>query len=354
MRGFSSSYRAVRVSRETGMEVSVIPNVINGGSITRNIDTAEYESGDVDIVGALDVGADLVRLYHDITHWDGTTESYPIATMLPNVPSKELRGPLATSGVKLSGRLSELAEDEYEYPVIIPAGANAVEEARAIAVGAGLEVVADQSDWTLSADWVVGMGGEADEPTDKLGVVNRLLSIAGFASARTDPYGRVVMARYRDPSEQSPVVTFREGEEATFLNDAKVERDKSSVANVVIVVYSTQDDEVRGVAYDDNPLSPYSTVTTGRRKTARYEYSDLATQEQANAKAEELLRTQQSVIHRVTLSHVYEPAIACGDPVGLEWATHGISGTFTVRTQKVEMGAGCITESELRRFERGY
>jgi hypothetical protein len=353
-RSYTSSYRLMRVDRETGYEVSAIPNVVNGGSINRNIDTATYESGKLSVVGTVDVGRDLVRLYHDAVLRDGSTMTEAIGTFLPNVPSKDIHGATSESELELDGRLTELAEDEFERPVTIPAGSYAVEEARAIAIGAGLEVVADESDWQLSSDWVVGMGGGADEPTDKLGVINKLLGLAGFSSARTDPFGRVLMQRYRDPSSASPEYVFSEGPDARFLTEATEERDKSGVCNVVIVVYSTQDEETRGVAYDDDPRSPYSTVSTGRRKVKRYEYQDGATQAQADAKAEELLKTQQSVIHRVNLQHVFRPDVTCGTVVGCEWPSQGISGSFAVRTQSLALGAGCLTKSELRRFERGF
>lgn len=351
---YTSAYRIMRVDRETGLEVGVVQSVINGGSVTRNIDTATYESGKISVVGTVDVGKDLVRVYHDATGRDGSVESVPIGTFVANVPSRQIRGSASKAEVELAGRLVELEEDEFERPVVIPAGSNAVEEARAIAVAAGLDVVADESEWTLSADWVVGMGGGVDEPTDKLGVINKLLGVAGFAAARTDPMGRVIMGRYRDPSSESPSYVFAEGPTARFLTEATEERDKSGVCNVVIVVYTTQDEETRGVAYDDDPRSPYSTISTGRRKAARYAYSDGATQAQADAKAEELLRTQQSVIHRVHLEHVYRPDVTCGTVVGCEWPSQGISGAFAVRTQSLALGAGCLTKSELRRFERGY
>lgn len=353
-RPFSAAYRLVRVSRSTLMELGALPNaVLEGSTITRNVDTADYESATIKMVGSVDVGSDLVRVYLDATFEDGTTESAALGTFGVATPSRNVSGPLSEWSAKLSGRLAEVGEDEYERPVTIPAGSNAVEEAAGIFLGCGLEVVADESDWTLTSDWVVGLGGGADEPTDKLGVANRLLSLAGFSSAITDGMGRAVLRRYRDPADRAPQLTFREGPTARFLTDAEDERDVSDVANVVVVTYSTQDATTIGTAYDDDPRSPYSTVTLGRRKVKRYEYNDGATQAQADAKAAELLRTQQSVIHRVTLSHIYAP-VTCTDVVGVEWPTAGISDTFAIRTQSIQLGAGCLTKSELRRFERGY
>lgn len=351
---FAASYRLVRVSRSTLMELGTLPNaVLDGSTITRNVDTAEYESASVVVVGSVDVGSDLVRVYLDASFDDGTVGHVALGTFTATVPSRAVDGSLSEWEVRLSGRLGDVAEDQFERPVTIPAGSYAVAEAAAILQGCGLDVVSDESSWQLTSDWVVGLGGTEDSPTDKLSVVNRLLDLAGFSSAITDGMGRALLRRYRDPADRNPSHTFREGPLARFLAKADEERDASEVANVVVAVYSTQDAETIGVAYDDDPLSPYSTVTLGRRKVKRYEYQDGASQAQADAKAAELLRTQQSVIHRVTLSHVYAP-VTCTDVVGVEWPSAGISDTFAIRTQGIQLGAGCLTKSELRRFERGY
>lgn len=351
---FSAAYRLVRVSRSTLMELGALPNaVLAGSTITRNVDSADYESASVKVIGSVGVGSDLLRIYLDATFPDGTVESVALGTFTVATPKRDVEGGVSEWDVKLKGRLSDVAEDEFERPVTIPAGTNAVEEAASILRGCGLEVVADESSWVLDSDWVVGMHGATDEPKDKLGVANRLLSLAGFASAITDGHGRALLRQYRDPADRAPTHTFAEGPLARFLTSAEDERDVTDVANVVVVAYSTQDATTIGTAYDDDPRSPYSTVTLGRRKVKRYEYNDGATQAQADAKARELLRTQQSVIHRVTLSHVYAPVMPT-DVVGVEWPTAGISDTFAVRTQSVQLGAGCLTRSELRRFERGY
>ena len=353
-RPFTASYRLMRVSRSTLMEVETIRNaVLQGSTITRNVDTADYESASLKIVGDVKVGSDLLRVWLDATFDDGSSESVALGTFGVATPRRDVADNLTEWEARLSGRLAEVAEDEYERPVTIPAGSNAVEEASAILQGCGIEVIADESDWTLTSDWIVGLGDSDDSPADKLSVVNKLLSLAGFASAITDGMGRAVLRRYRDPADRNPSHVFAEGANARFLANAEEERDRSDVANVVVVTYSTQDAETIGVAYDDDPRSPYSTATLGRRKVKRYSYQDGATQAQADAKAAELLRTQQSVIHRVTLSHVYAP-VTCTDVVGVEWPTAGISDTFAIRTQSIQLGAGCLTKSELRRFERGY
>lgn len=349
---FESAYRFVRVSRATGYETGEI-DAIRGGSLVINRDTDTYESANVDTATVLDVGADLVRCYLDATFGDGSTESVCLGTWLPSVPSRDVDGAFVTSNAYLDGRLAELQDDSFEAAYSLPAGTNIVGAAAAIVTGAGLPVRVVASNATLGAPWVFGLEDEGEEDGGtKLQAVNALMRLAGYAAAHTDERGTVVLEPSQTVAGNDPVWTFREGLGATFLAKAEDERDTRDVANVVLAIYETEGQTTIGTAVDDDPASPYSTVTLGRRKVVKYRYNDTATQARANQKAAELLETNQSVIRRVTLSHVHNPA-RVGDVVSVDWPSAGISGAFIIRTQTVEIGsAGCLTTSELRRYER--
>ena len=349
---FTASYRFMRVDRLTGYETEQLDGIIDG-SIRINQDTATFESAELDIAEPLDLGPDLIRCYLEAEWEDGTAEDVCLGTWLATVPGREIDSGAVTATAYCDGRLAELQDDSFDAPIVVPAGSNPVAYAEGIALAGGLEVVSTPSAAILGTPWLFGLDdqGEGDGGS-KLDAVTALLSIAGYARASTTPMGAVVMAPYVDPAGRSPVWTFREGPEATFLDQADEERDSRDVANVVLAIFETDDGTVIGEAVDDDPASPYSTVSIGRRKCAKYFYNDTATQAQADAKAAELLRTNQSTIWRITLKHVHCPA-RVGDVVRVEWPSKGISGSFVVRTQDVEIGSpGCLTTSELRAFER--
>lgn len=347
---FHSEYRFMRVSRSSGAETARLAGFLDGGSIERNADTQVKEKGSVIHSGALDVGADLVRVYLDATGmYTGWSVSVPLGTFLPSTISRDVDGAVSTCKVELTGRLGELAQDQFERPVSVPSGADPVAKAAEIARSAGLDVIADVSPYRLSTAWTFGLDNEDGD--SKLDAVNDLLEIAGFSSAATDPMGRVLMRRYVPPGEREPVHTFREGRDARFLRSMTDERDASNVANVVVAVYSDQDTTVIGTAVDSDPRSPYSTTSMGRRIVARYEYSDAATQRQADAKAAELLKTNQSVIRRVTFTHTYAP-LAVGDVVSMDYATGGVRESLAIRAQAIDLGAGCTVKCEGRSYGR--
>lgn len=351
---FRASYRYMRVSRASGMEVARLSNIESGGSITRNSDTDTFESASLPFVGSLDIGSDLLRIYLDASFYSGGEASECLGTFLVNVPSRSIKGGVSSATASLDGRLQELADEDFDEAVTIEAGADPVAAAAEIVRGCGLEAIAETCAYRLSEPRTYGLGDD-----DKvLAAVNDLMGIAGFSSVKTDPYGRVLMRRYVEPSKRARAWSFAEGVDATFIDEATDERDVSGVANVVRAIYSTEDKTVVGIAVDDDPASEFSTVSIGRRKVARYPYTELPEgdtdddmQAAADAEAARLLATQQSVVHRVSMKHAYAP-VFCDDVVGFIYGSAGVSGDFAIRKQDVELGAGCMTSEEMREFQR--
>ena len=344
---FTASYRFMRVDRKTFLETEELRQFTQGGTITRNADTTTKESGQASIVGGLDIGPDLVRVYLDATG-EGGGESVALGTFIPTVSSRDVDGSISESKVTLNGILKQVEDADFDAPVSIAAGGKPVSEAAAILRGCGLEVVADDSDYTLGETWTFGV--EQDE-SDKLSAVNDLLDIAGFSSVTVDEYGTAQLRRYQDPSSRAVSHEFVEGASARFLSQMTDERDTSSVANVVKVIYSTSDATTIGIARDNDASSPYSIPSLGREVCKRYEYQDTATQEEADAKALSLLKTEQAVTRTVTMKHIFVPGLTIRDAVDVEFPTGGVSGKFAVRTQDIDLGAGCLVETEVRRSE---
>lgn len=353
---FSSSYRFMRVSRATGAEVERLRNIRTGGTLEFNQDSS-YETGTIDYTGELSIGADLIRVYLDAEFPDGVV-SEALGTFLVSAPKRDKVGSVATGSARLSGRLREVAEDEFDGPITVPAGTNVVEYAAGLLRAAGLEVVADPSGYTLSAPWVLGLDDSGGGMAKRLGSVNRLLDVAGFSPARCDGMGRVILSRYVEPKDRAVSLTMEEGWSARFENSVVDERDIDDVANVVHAVYETAEETIIGTAVDADPESPFSTVSRGWRKAVSYSFSDLpdgdtATERQAaaNSKAEELLRTQASSIRRVTATHVYAP-VSIGDAVDVVWPSAQIEGKFAIRKRTLTLVGGCPMELEVRRYER--
>lgn len=339
----------------TGIEVEQVTNITKA-TLQLNDSTETFETGRAHCVGPLDVGNDLVRCHLVARFDDGTVEDVPLGTYDVSVPSRDVHGSYEECSAILDGRLMELQQDAFEEPMVVPKGDNAFADAAIWVRERGLTFSDDDPTVTVghaaTTTYTFGLGADGYDGGSVLSAYNDVMSdVEKLRAAFTDPYGRVML---RNPIDYdgTPVWSFVEGENARFLKDAVDERDTSKVCNVVICVYEADDATTVGTAEDTDPSSPWSIANYGRRKVAVYTYQDSATQAEADAKAAELLDRNRSIVRRVTISHVYCPA-RVGDIVEVSYPSAGIYGKFAIRTQTVEVGsAGCMTVSELRRFER--
>lgn len=342
---FDVDFRLVTVDRRTGGETGEVAGLRRAGRVSRNLDSQTKESGSVEVVGAPDFGAHLVRLYADFSWPDGETAAEALGTFVPSWSDRTADGEASRVTVTLSGRLSELAGDYFDHPVTFAAGTPTVSAAASIAAEAGFEVVAEPSSHVLASSRSYGAG---DEDQSKLSVINDLLALAGFSSAETDPMGRVVLKRYTEPSRRPVALSFSEGPRSRMLREVVDSRDSSGVPNVVHAVYSTPESTVVGVAVDEDPASPFSLQSRGFRVVRRERYSDASTQAAADRKAAELLRSSQSLVRRVTFEHPYNPAARLGEVVAVDYPSADVSTSVAVRTQDVALGDGLMVRCEGR------
>ena len=361
-RPVSTSFRYARVDRLTGRETGQV-RALSGGTITRNDDVRVKETAEFGIVDGIDFGPDLVRVYMGAEWTDGSTEEVVLGTFLPVVPGRSVRQGYSTATVRMYGRLQELYDDRFPAPVTISKGENAVGRAAQVCRDMGLEVVADDSDYAVTEVRLYGAGVQTNNSEvgdTKLDMVNDLLDLAGFRAAHTDPWGRVVMERYRDPADIAPSLAMEEGPDCKFEAAMEEERDYTSTANHVVVVYGPSEDgtTVTGEAWDRDPKSDLSTVRRGRTITKVYTYNDLPPgktpqerQDYATNRAAKLLSTAQSVIRRVTARHPYMP-FSLNDTVEIAYPSGGIEGKFQVRAQTMRLAGGCPTSTEFRQFRR--
>ena len=342
---------------DIGAETERVTNITDG-KITVNDNTETFETATVNCVGPLDVGTDLLRCHMVATFEDGTTEDVVLGTFVSNVPKRDVQGSYEQCAARLDGRLMELAEDSFEDVYTVPKGDNGFGYYSPVVRESGLTFantyvgLNDVPIQPMNATLTFGLDADGDNAGgSKLDFLNTLTRLWDYRAAKTDQYGRIRM-QLPINYEAEPVWRFAEGINATFLADVTDERDTTDVCNVVLAIYESPDATVIGTAVDDDPLHEHSTVSMGRRKVAKYKYQDTVTQEQADATAQRLLVTQQSVAHRVTVQHVWCGA-RVGDIVELDYPSAGISGKFAIRAQSIDVGsAGCLTTSELRRFER--
>lgn len=364
---FTASYTWWRVPREsygiyespvpdpnfysTGEETEQVENILSA-TLQTNANTQTFETGEARCIGRLDLGTDLLRCRMHAEFEDGTTEDVVLGTYNVSVPSYNIHGTYRECTAVLDGRLIELQQDMFDTPLVVAKGLNGMAYANLIVRQRNL-TFADRVPTApaMNTTMTFGMGVPTDDGGTVLSAYNAITSeVFDLRAASTDQYGRV-RRRYQIDYDSAPVWTFDESN-ATFLGEAEDEFDMSKICNVVYAVFETSDGTVIGSAIDDNAKSPWSVANYGRRKVALYTNQTNATQAEADAMAARLLKGTRSIIHRVTIKHTWCGA-RTGDVVRLDWPSMRIRDNFAIRTQSIEVGsAGCLTTSELRRFDR--
>lgn len=117
-----------------------------------------------------------------------------------------------------------------------------------------------------------------DVGTNVLTMLNDCARLVGWGALTPDPYGVITGGTYIRPSRRPVSYVFREGDAAIHSADWTIDRDIFSVPNVVVCVGTPGSDDTQrgdskfyagpspavvGVARNDNPRDPLSTVSRG-------------------------------------------------------------------------------------------
>ena len=117
-----------------------------------------------------------------------------------------------------------------------------------------------------------------DIGTNVLTMLNDCARVVGWGALTPDPYGVITGGPYIRPSLRPVSYVFREGDAAIHSADWTIDRDIFSVPNVVVCVGTPGSDDTQrgedkygagptqavvGVARNDNPRDPLSTVNRG-------------------------------------------------------------------------------------------
>ena len=109
-------------------------------------------------------------------------------------------------------------------------------------------------------------------------MLNDCARVVGWGALTPDPYGVITGGPYVRPSRRPVSFTFREGDAAIHSADWTIDRDIFSVPNVVVCVGTPGSDDTQrgddkygagptpavvGIARNDNPRDPLSTVNRG-------------------------------------------------------------------------------------------
>lgn len=227
---------------------------------------------------------DYLAPFINVEYEDGTSDLHKqIGLYATQVSPSKYTVEDSVGTIEGSDLCSVLAADHFSSPWNIPAGKNVSDAVREIVESAGItRYMIPSTSKTMAKKRTFRVG------TNKLKACNALLHSIGFFDLCTNlkgfiwSPGKTYRIRNTEPWKTLTVEDILEPISVTPTNDR--------ITNVVIVTNSSSGEELkRAIATNDDPLSPTSTVSLGRRIVKMEQLSGEVTQADLQERAELLL-----------------------------------------------------------------
>lgn len=342
-RTYNPTWTYTLVDRDTWGDVRMLDCVVSCNlKFDRNADVCE--DGSLEIDGELP-SEPIVRVYLDVEQ-DGAKERVAVATLMLE-SLEESHGTVESCALSGFGCLMAVADDRAPLLQTAGVGTVAMAEAARICSAAGIAPVVESTDTSqLDASVTADPGGSW------LDHAREIAAKAGYAVA-SDGYGRTVFPRL--PSEAMAVAwTFRDDGRSVLVGDVRRRRDLRKVPNYCEVRVTNGATTTVGTAVNDDPASPVSTVSRGRRVPLVIddpeELSKACSQAEADAFAARKLAEASRVACTVSYEHDFVP-VRAGDRVRI--VRGSLDVLAVVDSMNVECDSSCAV-SATASYEESY
>lgn len=270
-----------------------------------------------------------IKVWRGLTFDDGTTELIPLGVFQITDIEITQEGQINVTTVDRSARISN-ARLTDTYP--LPAGtltdaldgflrdrwgdAELVSSVDATITGGSIEAGPDSDPWaaaqSIASDFACDLAFDAN----------------GIAVLRYTP----------TPENSSVVATFVEDEDAVMLTASRAITAEGTY-NGVIVTNSDSGDSptIRAEAWDENPSSATYRYGSFGQRPRWYASSQLTTQADAQATADNMLAREVGLSERVAFSIVPDPSLEVFDVVTIQNAVTGISADYVIESFTVPL-----------------
>lgn len=237
---------------------SVLSGVVEYNALAEIKRTAKFELEDT---GGVDFLTDRIKPVARLRMTGGGWVEWPLGMFMMATAPRRVDGTgRVYRGVEAYDLAQILVDDKVTTRYTVSAGANVVEEVRALLEGAGITVHnITRSSKTLPAprDW--------DRGTSKLTIINDLLRLIVYDDLHFDGDGTAIVRPYVSPDQRASEYTYKADGKSVVFPDAEQSLDLWGVPNHWVLVVSESDTDVMVSEYTNaNANSPTSTTNLGR------------------------------------------------------------------------------------------
>ena len=314
-------------------------HTVKSCTITRDSGAETLGSASISVTESL--GECYMRVYM-ITNQNGEINKHPLGTFLVQTPATSFDGKVTDVSVDAYTPLLELKENPPPLGYSIAKQENIMDMAyRLVKEQARAPVIETSCSETLFDDFVTESGEMW------ITYLAALIANAKFIFG-LDEMGRILFLPKQDTASLQPVWEYNTGNSSILQPSVNIDHDIYGIPNIVEVLYSYGNGYYYAKAVNDDPNSPLSTVSRGRKITHTItdpELSGQATERQIQEYAERTLRELSALECTITYTHGYCP-VRLGDCVRLDYPEADLNNIKAkVISQSIKCEPGCpVTE----------
>ena len=277
-----ADYR-VMLTTPDGQDIGLLDGV-ESGSVTLSATSRLRASGQLSLTETAQE-IDWFNMHARVDYVPVGMDGWPVATFVMSSPTRSVNDHRVTRDVELLSTLAYLdrmATDRIEHVENVHLTDNerwgliGRYAAKARNLRMGFRKFGDFGG--VGEPSLINEAVAYDVGTNVLTMLNDCARIVGWGALTPDPYGVITGGPYIRPSRRPVSYVFREGDAAIHSADWTIDRDVFSVPNVVVCVGTPGSDDTQrgddkygagpspavvGVARNDNPSDPLSTVNRG-------------------------------------------------------------------------------------------
>lgn len=316
-------------------------DTIKSATITRDSSTSLLESATFETTETFDEC--YIRIYL-VCVQNGETYKFCLGTFLVQSPSISFNG--ITQSISMTGYSPLLELDDNLPPFGLTTRKNQYIIANAkqyIEENCRVPVIAASTEDKLDENIVCGVDDSW------LKYCKNLLSY-GKHSITLDEMSRIKFEPDKTLDSMQASWEFNDDNSSILYPEVKVDKDIYGIPNVIELIYSSSNLFSKVVVENDNPNSPVSTVSRGRRVVYRDTSPSVTADNQSTlnsrlgALARTMLRNASTLTYTITYTHGYCP-VRVGDCVRLNYTLAGLQDVRAlVTSQTITCEPGCPVE----------